>query len=110
MCPSSRSIPRAPTTRCSGAEGRTYAVRDRVLARCFDTRAVERAWEAALDAPEGRTEAVWIHRDLQSGNLLTRHGRLTKVIDFGGLGLGDPACDCMVGWTLFRSAVAKSLP
>lgn len=23
------------------------------------------------------------------------------MIDFGGLGLGDPACDLMVAWTLF---------
>ncbi|QSE88042.1 aminoglycoside phosphotransferase family protein (plasmid) [Rhodococcus pseudokoreensis] len=73
----------------------------------LDTRAVERAWDAALNAPGWSTEAVWIHGDLQSGNLLTRRGRLTAVIDFGGLGIGDPACDCMVGWTLFGPQARK---
>jgi aminoglycoside phosphotransferase (APT) family kinase protein len=33
---------------------------------------------------------VCIHGDLQSGNLLAREGRLHAVIDFGGLGVGDP--------------------
>ena len=35
------------------------------------------------------------------GNLLTRHGRLTGVIDFGVLGIGDPACDLIPAWYLF---------
>ena len=49
---------------------------------------------------------MWIHGDLQPGSLLTQEGRLTAVIDFGGLGLG-PACDCMVGWTLFGPQARK---
>ena len=35
------------------------------------------------------------------GNLLTRDGRLTGVIDFGVLGIGDPACDLIPAWYLF---------
>ncbi|HCO01765.1 MAG TPA: phosphotransferase, partial [Actinobacteria bacterium] len=46
---------------------------------------------------------VWIHGDLQSGNLLAQHGRITAVIDFGGLGVGDPACDLMVAWNLLSA-------
>ena len=42
--------------------------------------------------------AVWIHGDLQSGNLLAQQGRLSAVIDFGCLGVGDPACDLQVAW------------
>ena len=34
------------------------------------------------------------------GNLLVRDGRLTAVIDWGGFGLGDAACDLMVAWNL----------
>ena len=37
------------------------------------------------------------------GNLLVRDGTLTGVIDWGGLGVGDPACDLMVAWNLFRA-------
>ena len=43
---------------------------------------------------------VWIHGDLHPANLLTRRGRLTSVIDWGGMGLGDPGMDLMVAWTL----------
>src|SRR5439155_14751042 len=57
---------------------------------------------------------VWIHGDLTPGNLLVEQGRLSAVIDFGCLGVGDPACDLMVAWTLlsgetrdaFRAALA----
>ena len=41
------------------------------------------------------------HGDLSSGNLLAVRAKLSAVIDFGCLGVGDPACDLMVGWTLF---------
>lgn len=35
------------------------------------------------------------------GNLLVERGRLSAVIDFGGLGVGDPACDLIIAWGLF---------
>ena len=41
---------------------------------------------------------LWIHGDLAPGNLLVRNGCITGVIDFGGLAVGDPACDLMVAW------------
>ncbi len=59
------------------------------------------AWEAALAAPVWKAEPVWVHGDLHSGNLLVLQGRLSSVIDFGCLGVGDPACDLMVAWNLF---------
>ena len=67
----------------------------------LDTKAVTSAWDAALEAPEWQGPPVWIHGDLLPGNLLAIKGRLTAVIDFGGLGVSDPACDLMVAWTLF---------
>lgn len=67
----------------------------------IDARAVTAAWQAALQAPAWVRPPVWIHGDLQSSNLLAAHGRLSAVIDFGGLAVGDPACDVMVAWTLF---------
>jgi aminoglycoside phosphotransferase (APT) family kinase protein len=70
----------------------------------IDADAVTAAWEAALHAPAWRRPPVWIHGDLQAGNLLVRRGRLSAVIDFGGLGVGDPACDLMAAWTLFAGA------
>jgi len=61
------------------------------------------AWEAALQVSAWQGSPVWIHGDLQSGNLLAVRGRLSAVIDFGCLGVGDPACDLMVAWTLFSA-------
>ena len=69
----------------------------------LDADAATAAWEAALRAPAWDGPPAWIHGDLQSGNLLAREGRLNAVIDFGGLGVGDPACDLMVAWNLLSA-------
>ena len=56
---------------------------------------------------------VWFHGDVASGNLLVREGRLAAVIDFGCSGVGDPACDLVLAWTLLpasaRSAYSAAL-
>jgi aminoglycoside phosphotransferase (APT) family kinase protein len=31
-------------------------------------------------------------------------GRLSAVIDFGGLGIGDPACDLTIAFTLMSAS------
>jgi aminoglycoside phosphotransferase (APT) family kinase protein len=71
------------------------------LADEIDVEAVTAAWEDALAAPLWEGAPVWIHGDLDARNLLVRGGRLSAVIDFGGLGVGDPACDVMVAWKVF---------
>ena len=43
-----------------------------------------------------------MHGDIAIGNLLVNNGELSAVIDFGQLGVGDPACDLVIAWTLFR--------
>jgi aminoglycoside phosphotransferase (APT) family kinase protein len=73
----------------------------RALDGMLDTAAVTAAWDAALQAPAWHGPPVWIHGDMSSGNLLAVQGRLSAVIDFGGLGVGDPACDLVIAWTLF---------
>ncbi|WP_030222740.1 aminoglycoside phosphotransferase family protein [Streptomyces bikiniensis] len=69
----------------------------------LDAAAVTEAWEAVLRLPQWRGAPVWVHADLLPGNLLTRDGRLHAVIDFGGLGTGDPACDMMAAWSLLTA-------
>lgn len=71
------------------------------LAGEIDGRAALRTWERAVAARRWQGPPVWIHGDLQPGNLLARDGALIAVIDFGCLGVGDPACDLMVAWNLF---------
>jgi aminoglycoside phosphotransferase (APT) family kinase protein len=83
------------------------------LSGMIDTDTVTDVWDAALRAPQWDGPAVWVHADLMPGNLLTVDGRLSAVIDFATVGVGDPACDLIVAWNLlpagvrtaFRSAV-----
>lgn len=56
-------------------------------------------WNCALQARWDGTER-WFHGDFARGNLLTVDGELASVIDFGTCGVGDPACDLVVAWTL----------
>ncbi len=67
----------------------------------IDGAAVLRSWEESLDAPGWHGEEVWVHGDLLPGNLLVVDGRLSAVIDFGGLNVGDPACDLQPAWNVF---------
>jgi aminoglycoside phosphotransferase (APT) family kinase protein len=85
----------------------------RVLARLaehddgFDVAAAEAAWRACLAAPDWAGDPVWIHGDLQPGNLIVDRGRLAAVIDFGALGVGDPAPDVTPAlWTFTGAARA----
>jgi aminoglycoside phosphotransferase (APT) family kinase protein len=73
------------------------------LGSSIDDRTVVNVWEAALRAAEWQGEPVWIHGDLDSRNVLAEGGRLTAVIDFGCLGVGDPAHDMMVAWKMLSA-------
>jgi aminoglycoside phosphotransferase (APT) family kinase protein len=64
----------------------------------IEQRLVTAAWDRALAAPAGEGAPVWVHADLYPGNLLARQHRLAAVIDFGGLGAGDPAIDLLPAW------------
>ena len=60
-------------------------------------------WEEALESPTCR-KTTWVHGDLHAGNMLTQNGKLSAIIDFGGLGVGDPACDLIVAWNLLDTS------
>ncbi|GAA3816001.1 aminoglycoside phosphotransferase family protein [Streptomyces phyllanthi] len=79
------------------------AIRDLGANGTVDAAIATAAWEETLRLPQWTGEPVWVHADLLPGNLLTRAGRLTAVIDFGGLGVGDPACDLLPAWTQFTA-------
>ncbi|MDI6100253.1 aminoglycoside phosphotransferase family protein [Actinoplanes sp. NEAU-A12] len=71
----------------------------------FDLDAAKAAWGACLATPDWDRAPVWIHGDLQPGNLITNGSRLTAVIDFGALGIGDPAPDVAPAlWTFTGAA------
>jgi aminoglycoside phosphotransferase (APT) family kinase protein len=91
-----------------GARGGPLAELDEAVRRSIaqlgdriDGDAVLRSWEESLDASEWDGEEVWVHGDLLPGNLLVVDGRLSAVIDFGCLSIGDPACDLQAAWNVF---------
>jgi aminoglycoside phosphotransferase (APT) family kinase protein len=69
------------------------------LGSMIPSDAAHAVWDAAMDATWGGPP-VWFHGDVAAGNLLVREGRLAAVIDFGISGVGDPACDVVIAWTL----------
>jgi len=79
----------------------------------FDADLLTSIWDSALRAPDWDKKPVWFHGDLLPGNLLFTQGRLSAVIDFSALGVGDPACDLMIAWNLFsgesRDSFRKAL-
>jgi aminoglycoside phosphotransferase (APT) family kinase protein len=95
--------------------GPVSALDDRVRAEirelgadgAVDAEVTTTAWEAALGAPTWQTAPVWVHGDLYPLNLLARQGRLAAVIDFGGLGVGDPACDLLPAWAVLTASTRE---
>ncbi|WP_207210562.1 aminoglycoside phosphotransferase family protein [Nocardioides zhouii] len=87
-----------PSAYGDGVQEALTQLADRVdVAACWAIwdEAVRTAWTAA---------PVWFHGDVAPGNLLTRDGRLAAVIDFGTCGVGDPACDLVIAWTVLSEA------
>lgn len=83
------------------------------LGDAIDGHAASALWQAALGAA-WQGPPVWFHGDVAAGNLLVTGGRLSAVIDWGCAGVGDPACDLTIAWTLLsgagRSAFRAALP
>jgi aminoglycoside phosphotransferase (APT) family kinase protein len=78
------------------------------LSGMLDTGVATAAWDAALQTPVWNGPPVWSHGDLSPLNLLVERGRITAVIDFSCLGVGDPACDLIVAWN-FLSAETREI-
>jgi aminoglycoside phosphotransferase (APT) family kinase protein len=70
------------------------------LGDAIDGPAVTAAWEEALGAPEWGGPPVWLHGDLDARNLLVREGRISGLLDWSCLCVGDPACDVKVAWAV----------
>lgn len=64
----------------------------------IDVDAVTAVWEKAINS-KWMQKPVWVHGDLSAGNILVKDNRLAAVIDFGCMGIGDPACDLVIAWT-----------
>lgn len=72
------------------------------LADEMDTNPLVSLWEQLVTTPKWNKPLVWMHGDLLPGNILVQNKRLSAVIDFADLGLGDPACDLIAAWSLLN--------
>jgi aminoglycoside phosphotransferase (APT) family kinase protein len=87
-------------------DGQTRAALAALDGRLATARAGE-IWDVAL-ASRWSVDPVWIHGDISPGNMLTRNGTLSAVIDFGGCAVGDPASDLVIAWT-FLDAESRAV-
>lgn len=73
----------------------------RIAGLDLDVDAVASVWTEMMAAHSdlhAEAEARWLHGDLVAENLLLTNGRLSAVLDFGGLCVGDPTVDLVAAW------------
>ncbi len=70
------------------------------LTGIIDVKLAGSLWDQALQSKWGE-KPLWVHGDYSAGNILAENGRIIAVIDFGCMGIGDPACDLVIAWTAF---------
>lgn len=73
----------------------------------IDIESLTSLWDQLSSIPAWNKDPVWVHGDFLSGNILVEHDRLRAVIDFSDVGVGDPACDLVSGWSLLNSPSRK---
>jgi len=103
---------RAFSGRGRGGELRSH---DAWMETCFgrsehllDVPRLRRTWAVMRVLPRTAPD-VMTHGDLIPGNVLVSSGRLTGVIDVGGMGPADPALDLVSAWHLFEAGPRQVL-
>lgn len=105
--------------RAIGTRGRTFRghgrggdlrSHDAWMQTCFtrsrqllDVSRLRRMWQVMRELPRGAGADVMSHGDLIPGNVLVSGGRLTGILDVGGLGPADPALDLVAAWHLLET-------
>ena len=64
----------------------------------LDLGRLERLWQQGRDLPVPTGPHVWLHTDLRPGNVLVDRGRMSAVIDFGGVTVGFPDAEHAPMW------------
>ena len=71
------------------------------LKSIIDSKKALEIWEVALNSRWDK-KPVWIHGDLSIANILLKSNKIKAIIDFGGMAIGDPACDLVLYWNFFN--------
>ncbi len=85
--------------RLNVAKERADSMRDQMPE--FDFDALIGAMSDLADIPPWNRPTVWVHGDLYSCHLLVEDGRISGVIDWGDVHLGDPALDLSIAFSFF---------
>jgi aminoglycoside phosphotransferase (APT) family kinase protein len=103
-----RSIDTRGRTFAGAGRGGDLRRHDAWMEECFtrsehlvDVPRLRRIWADLRELPRAAPD-VMTHGDLIPGNVLVADGRLTGVIDVGGLGPADPALDLVAAWHLLQ--------
>lgn len=105
-----RAIDTRGRTFVGSGRGGDLGTQDEWMRTCFerserllDVPRLRRIWAALRTLPRDASGDVMTHGDLVPGNVLVADGRLTGVIDVGGLGPADPALDLVGAWHLLET-------
>lgn len=77
------------------------------LSSIVDHRRAQAVWDKAVTTPI-TTEPVWVHGDITPSNLIGTDTKLSAVIDFGCMAVGDPSCDLAIAWTAFDGPARRA--
>ncbi|MEM7493022.1 MAG: aminoglycoside phosphotransferase family protein [Pseudomonadota bacterium] len=75
----------------------------RMVSDEFCHHSLIRVWENALSASAFCGPPKWVHGDIHAANLIMDNGRIVAIIDWGLMGVGDPAVDLLPAWNLLSS-------
>ncbi|WP_239162617.1 aminoglycoside phosphotransferase family protein [Paractinoplanes rishiriensis] len=99
-----------------GGRGGHLPDHDEWLETCFqrshdllDVHPLRRLWQKLRELPRGDYPDTMTHGDLIPGNVLVAAGRLTGVLDVGGLGPADRALDLVGAWHLLETGPRREL-
>lgn len=74
------------------------------LASDMDVKFLKALWQELTQVPNWDKKLVWVHGDFLPGNIIVQKTQLQAVIDFSDVGMGDPACDCIIAWSLLNQS------
>lgn len=68
----------------------------------FNIKKLMHLWEACCQLPQWNKKPLWVHGDFLQGNIIIDDQKLAAIIDFSDVGIGDPACDLVIAWSLLN--------
>ncbi len=104
-------LPNGPTSRRGVPLKKVDTETRMAISQLQEEVSIERTmflWNQLLNVLPWNKGPVWVHGDFLPGNILVQNYRLSAVIDFSDVGIGDPACDLIISWALLNPQSRKT--